>query len=290
MANVAIVTESVASIPKSMMDSLNIHWVPLYIHRGTEVLRDLVTVQREEFYQWMMTARELPKTATPGLGEFMQMYETLAVRDGIQEIVSIHITSKGSAVYQAAVAAKDAIKEKLPDLKIEVIDTLNVSMCEGWMAIEAARAALAGKSMAEVVDVVRKMIPVTRMIQTADTLKYLFMGGRIGKASHLVGSLLNLRPLISMEDGIIVPLGVARSRHRAYEMIVDLIEKALKPDEKIKISYVHAAAHEEAEKLRDMVCARLPVAEEIFAELSPVLGVHSGPGTVGVCYYPVREG
>lgn len=290
MANVAIVTESVASIPESLMDSLNIHWVPLYIHRGTEVLRDLVTVQREEFYQWMMTARELPKTATPGLGEFMRMYETLAIRDGIKEIVSIHITSKGSAVYQAAVAARDAIKEKLPDLKIEVIDTLNVSMCEGWMAIEAARAALAGKSMAEVVDVVRKMIPVTRMIQTADTLKYLFMGGRIGKASHLVGSILNLRPLISMEDGIIVPLGVARSRHRAYEMIVDLIEKALKPDEKIKIAYVHAAAREEAEKLCALVNKRVPVVEEIYAELSPVLGVHSGPGTVGVCYYPVREG
>lgn len=290
MANVAIVTESVASIPESLMDSLNIHWVPLYIHRGTEVLRDLVTVQREEFYQWMMTARELPKTATPGLGEFMQMYRTLAERDGVKEIVSIHITSKGSAVYQAAVAAKAAIKETLPDLKIEVIDTLNVSMCEGWMAVEAARAALAGKSMAEVIDVVRKMIPITRMIQTADTLKYLFMGGRIGKASHLVGSLLNLRPLISMEDGIIVPLGVARSRHRSYEMIVDLIDKAIKPDEKIKIAYVHAAAREEAEKLCALVRARLPVAEEIFAELSPVLGVHSGPGTVGVCYFPVREG
>ncbi len=290
MANVAIVTESVASIPKSMMDSLNIHWVPLYIHRGTEVLRDLVTVQSDEFYQWMMTARELPKTATPGLGEFMQLYETLAVRDGIKEIVSIHITSKGSAVYQAAVAARDAIKEKLPELKIEVIDTLNVSMCEGWMAIEAARAALAGKSMAEVVDVVRKMIPVTRMIQTADTLKYLFMGGRIGKASHLVGSLLNLRPLISMEDGIIVPLGVARSRHRSYEMIVELIEKALKPGEQIKIAYVHAGAREEAEKLRALVHRRVPVVEELYAELSPVLGVHSGPGTVGVCYYPVREG
>ena len=187
-------------------------------------------------------------------------------------------------------AARDAIKEKLPDLKIEVVDTLNVSMCEGWMAIEAARAALAGKSMAEVVDVVRKMIPVTRMIQTADTLKYLFMGGRIGKASHLVGSILNLRPLISMEDGIIVPLGVARSRHRAYEMIVDLIEKALKPDEKIKIAYVHAGAREEAEKLRALVHRRVPVVEELYAELSPVLGVHSGPGTVGVCYYPVREG
>ena len=290
MANVAIVTESVASIPKSMMDSLNIHWVPLYIHRGTEVLRDLVTVQSDEFYQWMMTARELPKTATPGLGEFMQLYETLAVRDGIKEIVSIHITSKGSAVYQAAVAARDAIKEKLPELKIEVIETLNVSMCEGWMAIEAARAALAGKSMAEVVDVVRKMIPVTRMIQTADTLKYLFMGGRIGKASHLVGSLLNLRPLISMEDGIIVPLGVARSRHRSYEMIVELIEKALKPGEQIKIAYVHAGAREEAEKLRALVHRRVPVVEELYAELSPVLGVHSGPGTVGVCYYPVREG
>lgn len=288
MPNVAIVTDSVATIPVAMMDSLQIHWVPCYIHRGNEVLVDLVTIQPSEFYAWLPTARELPKTATPGAGVFMEMYEALE-RKGVREIVSIHITSKGSAVYEAALDARNLIKEKLPHLKIEVIDTLNVSMCEGWMVIEAARAALAGKSMVEIIDLVCKMIPMTRMLQTADTLRYLFMGGRIGRASHLVGSLLNLRPIISMEDGVIVPLGVARSRLKSYEMIVDLVAKAIGSEGKVKIAYVHAAALNEAEKLRQMIHARINVVEELFAELSPVLGVHSGPGTVGVCYYPVLD-
>jgi DegV family protein with EDD domain len=172
---------------------------------------------------------------------------------------------------------------------VEVVDTLNVSMCQGWIVIEAARAALAGKTLIEILGVVKDLIPVTRMIQTADTLKYLYMGGRIGKAKQLVGSLLNIKPLISMEDGVIVPVGQARSRARAYQMMVDRIEAAVGTLGKIKIAYVHAAARDEAEKIKEMVEARLNCVESIFAELSPALGVHTGPGTAGVCYYPVRD-
>jgi DegV family protein with EDD domain len=287
MTNVAVVTDSAASIPEAIIEKLNIHWVPYYIHRGQEVLRDLVTIQRDAFYKWLPTARELPKTASPGPGDYVQMYEGLAKNEGAREIVSIHMTSKGSGAYQAACVAKEMLAEKLPSLRIEVIDTLNVSMCQGWMVIEAARSALAGKSLEAIVQQVRRMMPVTRMIQTADTLKYLYMGGRIGKAKHLVGSLLNIKPLIGMEDGVIVPLGQARSRHQAYEMMAQMIEAAVGRMGKIKIAYVHAAAQEEAEKIRQLVEQRLTCVESIVAELSPALGVHTGPGTAGVCYYPV---
>ncbi len=287
MTNVAVVTDSAASIPEAIIEKLNIHWVPYYIHRGQEVLRDLVTIQRDAFYKWLPTARELPKTASPGPGDYVQMYEGLAKNEGAREIVSIHMTSKGSGAYQAACVAKEMLAEKLPSLRIEAIDTLNVSMCQGWMVIEAARSALAGKSLEAIVQQVRRMMPVTRMIQTADTLKYLYMGGRIGKAKHLVGSLLNIKPLIGMEDGVIVPLGQARSRHQAYEMMAQMIEAAVGRMGKIKIAYVHAAAQEEAEKIRQLVEQRLTCVESIVAELSPALGVHTGPGTAGVCYYPV---
>ena len=155
------------------------------------------------------------------------------------------------------------------------------------MVIEAARAALAGKSLADIIDLVKEMIPVTRMIQTADTLKYLYMGGRIGKAKHLVGSLLNIKPLIGMEDGVIVPLGTARSRQRAYKMMVEKVEAAVGTMGRIKVAYVHAAAQEEAEKIKFLIEARLTVVESLIAELSPALGVHTGPGTAGLCYYPV---
>jgi DegV family protein with EDD domain len=170
MSKVAIVTDSTTSIPERLLSELKIRTVPYYIHRGAEVLRDLVTIDRRSFYGWLPSAKALPTTASPGPGDYVTAYESLA-QDGVQEIVSIHMTSKGSGAYQAAMAAKGMIAEILPRLRIEVVDTLNVSMCHGWIAIEAARAALAEKPLADVLDRVRILIPKTRMIQTADTLK-----------------------------------------------------------------------------------------------------------------------
>jgi DegV family protein with EDD domain len=286
MPQVAIVTDSCASIPESLIESLNIRWVPYYVHRGQEVLRDLVSAQRDSFYEWLAQAKELPTTASPGPGDYVAMYQQLA-DEGVEEIVSIHMTSKGSGAYQAAKVAQSLMAEKLPSLRIEVIDTLNVSMCQGWMVIEAARAALDGKGLSDITALVKRMIPITRMIQTADTLKYLYMGGRIGRAKHLVGSLLKIKPLIGMEEGIIVPLGQARSRRRAYAAMVDMVEAVAGRTGQIKIAYVHAAAKEEAEKLRQMVEERLTIVESLTAELSPALGVHTGPGTAGLCYVPL---
>lgn len=286
VAKIAIVTDSCASIPDNLLGSLNIHWVPYYIHRGSEVLRDLVTIQREAFYNWLPTARELPKTASPGPGDYLSLYEKLA-EEGVEQIASIHMTSRASGAYQAAVAAQQMARELLPRLTIEVVDTLTVSMCHGWVVIEAARDALAGRTFQDILQRVKKLSPLTRMIQTADTLKYLYLGGRIGKAKHLMGSLLNIKPLIGMEDGVIVPLGTARSRGKAYQMMVEKIEAAVGYMGKIKIAYVHAAAREEAERIRTLVEERLTCVESLFAELSPALGMHTGPGTAGLCYYPV---
>jgi DegV family protein with EDD domain len=287
MGKIAIVTDSCASIPEHYIQSLNIHWVPYYIHRGSEVLRDMVSIQPKAFYKWLAQATELPTTACPGPGDYLTMYEKLAKDQGIEQIISIHMTSKGSGAFHAAIAARKMAKETLPNIRIEVIDTLNVSMCHGWMVIEAARAVLAEATFAQVIELVNRMIPITRMIQTADTLKYLYMGGRIGKAKHLVGTLLNIKPLISMEDGVIVSLGQARSRNRAYQMMVEKVESVVGGVGKIKIAYVHAAALEEVEKIKDMVEERLTIVESIITELSPALGVHTGPGTAGLCYYPV---
>jgi DegV family protein with EDD domain len=113
------------------------------------------------------------------------------------------------------------------------------------------------------------------------------MGGRIGRAQHLVGTLLNIKPLIGMVDGEIVALGTARSRMRAYQMMVDLVEQTVGKMSKIKIAYVHAGALEEVEKLKSMVESRLECVESLICELSPALAVHTGPGTAGLCYYPV---
>jgi DegV family protein with EDD domain len=288
MPSVAIVTDSVASIPQNLIDALDIRLVPYYIHQGKVVLRDLLTAREDTFYEWLTTASEMPKTANPSPGDYLEAYRKL-IKEGMHEIISIHITSKGSGAYQSALVARQMLIDAVPDLRIEVIDTLNVSMCQGWMVIEAARASVAGKSLPEIVALVKGMMPITRMIQTADTLKYLYMGGRIGKAKHLVGSLLNIKPLIGMEDGVIVPLGQVRSRRAAYEQMVEMVETAVGKMGKIKAAFMHAAAREEAEKIQALFEARLTCVESVVAELSPALGVHTGPGTAGVCYFPVLE-
>ena len=286
MSTVAVVTDSCASIPEQMLQSLNIHTVAYYLHRGGEVLRDLVTVQREEFLHWLMTARCLPTTASPGPGDYFEMYQRLA-EEGTQEIASIHMTSLGSGAYQAATVAKTMMADTAPGVRIEVMDTRNVSLCQGWMVIEAARSALAGARLDEIVTRVKNMIPLTHMIQTADTLRYLYLGGRIGKAQQMVGSLLNIKPLIGMVDGVIVPLGCAHSRSQAYQLMAEMVSEAVGRG-RTRIAYVHAGAQREVEKIRDLVEDKVEVAESFFAELSPALAVHTGPGTAGLCYYPME--
>ena len=286
MTNVAVLTDSCASIPETLLERLHIHTVAYFIHRGQEVLRDLVTIQREEFLRWMTTARLLPTTACPGPNDYFDAYKKL-VEDGRDEIISIHMTSKASGGYQAATMAQTMMKDAYPDVRIEVVDSQNVSLCQGWMVIEAARAALAGLSLDRITAIVKKMIPVTHMIQTADTLKYLYLGGRIGKAQQLVGSMLNIKPIIGMVEGVIVPLGKTHSRGQAYQQMADMVAGTVGKS-KTKIAYVHAGAQREVEKLKEIVESKVEVVESFFAELSPALAVHTGPGTAGLCYYPVE--
>jgi DegV family protein with EDD domain len=268
------------------LESLHIHTVAYYIHRGQEVLRDLVTIQREEFLRWLITARFLPTTASPGPGDYFEAFKGL-ISQGKREIISIQMSSKVSGGYQAAIVAQTMIQEEFPDVRIEVIDTQNAALCQGWMVIEAARGALAGLSLDRLVEVVKKMIPLSHMIQTADTLKYLYMGGRIGKAQELLGTMLNIKPLIGIEDGVIVPLGRARSRGQAYQQMADMVAEAVGQG-KAKVAFVHAGAQREIGRLKDLVEARVNVAESLIAELSPALAVHTGPGMAGLCYYPVE--
>jgi DegV family protein with EDD domain len=285
MADVAVVTDSCASIPEGLLERLHIRTVAYYIHRGQEVLRDLVTIQREEFVHWLLTARFLPTTASPGPGDYFDAYRELA-NEGKKEIISIQMSSKVSGGYQAATVAQSMMQDEFPDVHIEVVDTQNAALCQGWMVIESAHGALAGLSLDRLVDTVKRMIPISGMIQTADTLKYLCMGGRIGKAQELLGSMLSIKPLIGLEDGVIVPLGKARSRGQAYQQMADMVAKVV-GEGKAKIAYVHVGAQREVERLRELIEARVHVVESFVGELSPALAVHSGPGTTGLCYYPV---
>ncbi len=282
---VGILTDTTAGIPKELTQELDIEIVPYYIHRGLETLRDMVDVKPEEFAEWLKKAVNLPTTSNPGPGDYLLGLRHLAQR--VTEIVVLTMTSKGSGAYQACLAAVDLFKEQFPDARVEVVDTLQVAMSQGWAAIESARLALSGLSLDAVVHRAHEVAQKGMMIQTADTLRYLYMGGRIGKAQHLVGSLLNIKPLIGMEDGVIVALGTTRSQRKAHRRMAELIQERVGERARIKVAFTHLAAREQLEKLRSIVTSRFECIETIVTELSPALAVHSGPGTVGVSFFPM---
>lgn len=287
MPGIAVVTDSVASLPEALLKSLKITTVAYYLHRGQEVLRDLITIQREEFVRWLPTAHVVPTTAAPGPGDYLEAYEQL-VREGAEEIISIHMGAKMSAAYASATAARGMLAERQPGVRVEVIDSRNAALCQGWMVVEAARQALAGASLQAIAAAVRKLVPISHMVQTADTLRYLYLGGRIGKAQTLLGSLLNIKPLIGIEDGEIVPLGKTHSRHQAYVAMADIVAGIIGKG-KARIGYLHAGALQEAQKVKELVEAKVQIVESMFGELSPALAVHTGPGMAGLCYHAVED-
>jgi DegV family protein with EDD domain len=282
---VGVLTDTTASIPYALVGELGLEIVPYYVHRGLETLRGMVDIQPREFAEWLARAKKLPTTSNPAPGDYVLGLKHLSER--VTEIVALTMTSKGSGAYQSCRAAVDQLREESPSLRIEVVDTLQVAMSLGWAAIEAARAALAGGSLEEVAETAREVARRGMMLQTADTLRYLHMGGRIGRAQHLVGSILNIKPIIGMDDGVIVALGTARSRPKAYRRMVDLMLGHAGDSRRIKVAFTHVSAPDHAARLRSIVVQQFECQETIVTELSPALAVHSGPGTVGVHFFAV---
>ena len=283
---IAIVTDTCASIPPDLVRELQIEVVPYYIHRDGETLRDVLDISHDEFYRWLPTAQRLPTTANPGPGDYLQAFQRVAER-GATAIVSVHMTSKGSGAYQAARTAQEMAEARLPGVAIRVIDTLQVSMVHGYAAVEAARAAQRGASLEEVVSAAEHVAGVGCMFQVADTLRYLYMGGRIGRAKHLVGTLLNVKPIVSMEEGIVVPVGQARSMAQAYLKVAQLVAERTPTGRPIKLAITHTACPDRAQALQEAITRRVPCTEVLISQLSPALGVHTGPGMVGANFFPV---
>jgi DegV family protein with EDD domain len=167
-----------------------------------------------------------------------------------------------------------------------VLDTQQVAMSQGWAAIEAARAAISGLEFDAILARAREVSESGMMLQTNDTLRYLYLGGRVGRAQHLVGTLLKIKPIIGMHEGTIVALGAVRGRLRAYQRMVELMQQRVGEGAKIKIAFSHVAAEDNLAKLKAQVAGHFEQIETIVTELSPALAVHSGPGTVGISFIP----
>ena len=202
------------------------------------------------------------------------------------QIVVLTMTSEGSGAYQSCLAAVEMLREQMPKLQVEVVDTLAVAMAQGWAVVEAARAARAGLSLREVVAKAKEVASKSMMLMTADTLRYLYMGGRIGRAKHLMGSLLNIKPIIGMQDGVIVPFGTARTQVKVMHRLCELIQERISQGGQIKVAFCHVAAMEQMNALKELVCSQFRCSEILTSSLSPALAVHSGPGTIGFSFYP----
>jgi DegV family protein with EDD domain len=254
------------------------------VHTSLGTQRDGVDMPADEFYRWIRTADTWPTTANPSAGEYLEMFRRAAKKGG--GVVSISITGTGSGGYQSALLAKRLAEQELPDVPVEVVDTQQVAMAHGWAVIQAARAALKGLPVDEVAEVASRVAAQAFVGFTNDTLEYLQRGGRISRATGMVGGVLNIKPVIGIRGGMPSSLGVARTRRGAYRRIVALALDQVSEGSTIRASLMHVDARDEVEVFRPMLEEKYSVIEWVVTQLSPALGVHSGPGTVGISIIP----
>ena len=272
---VRIVTDSTADLTPEQQRAAGITVVPLNVHFGDEVFRDHVDLSTDEFFRRLKASSQLPHTSQPSVGAFEEAYRKLL--EGGDEIVSVHLSSKVSGTHNSALMAAQSIGGG----KIDVVDSLSTSMALGFMALEAANLARAGRDRQTVAECVRGLVAKARVICVVDTLTYLERGGRIGKAAALLGSLLNVKPILQLKDGEVVPLGRARGRPQALNRLVELLER----DGKVsRLAIMHGAAQADAEQLRERVASTYPGVDIQLTEIGAVLGTHTGPGVIGFTY------
>jgi DegV family protein with EDD domain len=272
---VRIVTDSTADLTAEQQQAAGITVVPLNVHFGDQVFRDHVDLSTDEFFRRLKASPQLPRTSQPSVGAFEEAFRKL--REGGDEIVSVHLSSKVSGTYNSALMAAQSVGEG----KIDVVDSLSTSMALGFMALEGAKLARAGRDRQAVSECLRGLVPKARVICVVDTLTYLERGGRIGKARALLGSLLNVKPILQLKDGEVVPLGRARGRPQALNRLVELLER----DGKVsQLAIMHGAARADAEQLRERVASTYPGVDIQLTEIGAVLGTHTGPGVIGFTY------
>ena len=272
---VRIVTDSTADLTPEQQRAAGITVVPLNVHFGDEVFRDHVDLSADEFFSRLKASSQLPRTSQPSVGAFEEAYRKLL--DGGDEIVSVHLSSKVSGTYNSALMAAQSVG----DGKIDVVDSLSTSMALGFMALEGAKLAKAGRDRQAVAACLQELVPKARVICVVDTLTYLERGGRIGKARALLGSLLNVKPILQLKDGEVVPVGRARGRPQSLSRLVELLQR----DGKVsQLAIMHGAAQTDAEQLRERVASSYPGMDIQLTEIGAVLGTHTGPGVIGFTY------
>ena len=271
---VRVVTDSLSDITSDMAGKLGITVVPLYVRFGKEVYRDRVEITTEEFYRRLVHDAVLPSTTQPTPNDFAEVYENLAKET--DEILVMVVSSKLSGTHQSALQARDLIKGKC---RIEVIDSLTVAMSMGLIVIAAAKKAQAGASLDEVADWMRKAMSRSHLFAFFDTLKYLAKGGRIGKAQGLLGSMLSVKPILTVKDGEMAPLTRVRSMNAGLDYLYNTASGFSHIE---GLAVEHATTPDDADKLVERLSSLFPKERIYRSTISPVVGTYAGPNALAL--------
>jgi DegV family protein with EDD domain len=267
---IKIVTDSTADLPPGLAEKLGITVVPEILRFGKEVFHDNVDITADEFYRRLTRDPIHPSTTQPSPQDFTDVYKRVAPKAG--GIISIHVSAKLSGTCNSALQGKKAV-----ECPIEVIDSQVVTMGLGLLAIAANTLAQSGKSLQEVAEGVKKMIPGIRVLGLLDTLKYLALGGRIGKVQALLGSVLNVKPMLTLKDGVLSPAGRVRSRAKGIDILFNFVKNTAGIQD---LAVVYNTEREEAQAFVKRLGAFFPEEKIRLAQLGPALGVHTVPGII----------
>jgi len=276
--NVAVVVDSTSTIPGEVVGQYGIHVIPLTLVWGEETFLDGVDMSASDFYEKLRNDPVFPSTTQPSVAEFEQLYKKIS--NDTNNILVITLSGELSGTLNSAVQAKSL----LPDINIEIIDTRTMSMAAGYVALAAAREAKSGSSMEECIKAARVANENVGVLVTLDSLEYLHRGGRIGGAGKLLGGALNIKPILTVDDGIVQDAGKVRTRKKALKHLIDSVTDAVSGKTNIRLAGLHASSLEDAQYVLDECSKAVGAIESLMTELSPVVGAHVGPGGVGIAW------
>jgi DegV family protein with EDD domain len=278
MKRVIVVTDSSANVPAELVQELDIRVVPMVLALDGHTFRDGEDITATDVYRWLRESQYLPTTSAPSVGDFLRVY--YAAAQEAAGIVSVHLSPSLSATYSAAAAASRLIDDR----PIRVVDCHTAAMGQGFVAIEAARAAAAGADLETVAACAEEVATKVNLLATIDTLEYLQRGGRIGGAAALVGAMLQIKPVLCLTDEHVAVLARPRTQAKAMRIMLERMA-GLADSHRLHAAILHGDVPEEAEALRQRVAEQFDCAELYVTELTPVMGAHTGPGVLGVVFY-----
>ncbi|MFC2063056.1 DegV family protein [Chloroflexota bacterium] len=282
MQQVAVVTDSISCLTKELVEQYGIGIVPISLCFRDKVYRDWVDITPTEAYKLFLQDPERFTTSPTAPGHYLEVYRE-ASKQG-QSVLCITLSSKLSTGYNMACAAKEQAKTELPGVTIEVMDSQNVTASEGFIALAAARAAARGEGMNGVVGAAEEIKDKATFAILVDTIRYVYRTGRVPKIASQVGSILNIKPILTISSGLVRFSGAVRNREQGLDRIIKIMRDRVgqKP---VHVAVMYAYVLEEAERLEERVAAEFNCAELWLTEFSPVMGYATGTGTLGFAYY-----